>query len=105
MMENEPKLGDLRIWWIPQVGMEGEPFYVSVKTPVEGKFILDTLAYYDLYQFEKNVKPDYANAGGLEILEDGLDGGLEWCDWQSSDGWDIESIEWGDEVDGQRFER
>lgn len=65
---------DMRVWWIPQVPME--PFYVPVKSLEDGALILDTLARYDLFQYEKNVKPDYCNTGGLQIFEDG-----EWCDW------------------------
>ena len=37
---------------------------------------MDVLADYDKFQFENNIKPDYSNAGGLEIFENG-----EWPDW------------------------
>ena len=69
-----PQENDLKVWWIPQVPMK--PFEVSVKTIEEGKLIMDTLAYYDLFQYENRIKPDYCNAGGLLIFEDG-----EWSDW------------------------
>lgn len=68
------KDGDLRVWWIPQIPMES--FYVSVDTVHEGVKVMGILAKYDMFQLENNIKPDYANAGGLEIFEDG-----EWCDW------------------------
>ena len=65
----------LRVWWTPQIPMDA--FHVSVSSPEEGKKILDTLAAYDLFQYENRVKPDYCNAGGLLVLcEDG-----EWEDW------------------------
>ena len=66
--------GDLKVWWIPQVPME--PFEYAVKTPMEGAILCDALALYDQFQFEQNVKPDYSNAGGLQVFEDG-----EWIDW------------------------
>ena len=78
--------GDLRIWWIPQVPMR--PFRVPVKTVDEAILLLDTLADYDLFQYNNNVKPDYCNAGGLEILDE--DG--DWCEWYDEDGYDIDEI-------------
>ena len=64
----------LRVWWIPQIPMKA--FYVDVSSVEEGVKIMDVLAYYDLFQFEHRVKPDYCNAGGLQMLEEG-----EWVDW------------------------
>ena len=62
-------------------------FIVPVSDAKEGKLILDTLARYDLFQLEHNVKPDFANAGGLSIYEDG-----EWCDWYSEWGYSIDQV-------------
>lgn len=76
----------LHVWWIPQIPMK--PFCVDVRTPREGKLLLTTLADYDIFQFENNIKPDYSNAGGLNVLEDG-----EWCDWYDEDGRGIDEIE------------
>ena len=81
-----PSLGSLRVWWIPQVPMQ--PFRVEVATVREAKLLLDTLAKYDAFQFENNVKPDYCNAGGLEVFEDG-----EWCEWYDEDGNGIDETE------------
>lgn len=64
----------LRVWWIPQIPMKA--FKVDVESVQQGKFLLDALAKYDLFQYENNVKPDYCNMGGLSVLED--DG--EWLD-------------------------
>ncbi len=70
-----PNHGDLRVWWIPQVPMKA--FEIDVESIKEGVKIMDTLAKYDIFQFENNIKPDYANVGGLLIFDS--DG--EWVDW------------------------
>ena len=64
----------LRVWWVPQV--PGKPFYVCVSSVKEGIKIMDVLADYDFFQLKNNIKPDYCNTGGLEILENG-----EWVSW------------------------
>jgi hypothetical protein len=79
------KEGDLQIWWIPQV--PGKPFTVPVASVAEAKKLLDVLALYDIFQFENRIKPDYCNAGGLSVYEDG-----EWCDWQDEDGNTIDDL-------------
>lgn len=71
-----------RVWWIPQVPMKA--FYVYVSSLREASLICDTLAEYDDFQFANNVKGDYSNAGGLEVLEDG-----EWVEWESEHGDDF----------------
>jgi len=73
----------LRVWWIPQVPMK--PFYIPVQSPVEGKKVLDILAAYDCFQYNNNIKPDYANTGGLQMYNE--DEG-EWEDWYIDDGKD-----------------
>lgn len=70
----QPKEGDLRVWWIPQV--PGKPFKVPVKDIEQAKLLHNTLADYDRFQYDNRIKPDYANTGGLEVFEDG-----EWCEW------------------------
>ena len=67
----------LRVWWIPQIGIENT-FYVPVNTPEDGKRLLDTLAAYDMFQLNNNIKPDYCNSGGLEIWDEEAQ---EWIDW------------------------
>jgi len=89
-MNDKPKEGELRVWWIPQVPMKA--FRVAVKSIREARLVLDALANYDIFQFENNVKPDYCNAGGLEVFESG-----EWSEW-----YDEESGESIDELDEQR---
>lgn len=69
-----PKEGDLRVWWIPQIPMKA--FNVPVKNLDEACLLIDTLGKYDLFQLKHKVKPDYSNAGGLNVFENG-----EWVEW------------------------
>ena len=62
-----------QVWWIPQI--PGKPFTVPVGSREEGQKLLKVLADYDRFQFQNRIKPDYCNAGGLSVLEDG-----EWVD-------------------------
>ncbi len=73
----KPNIGDLRVWWIPQI--PGKPFHVPVANKDEAVLIMETLAHYDLFQLANNIKPDY-NAGGLEIYEADVIG-AGWCEW------------------------
>lgn len=86
------KLGDLRVWWIPQV--PGKPFHVPVKNVDEAELVLATLARYDLFQLENRIKPDFANAGGLEVVEKANESGseLEWCEWMNENGDSIDDV-------------
>ena len=61
--------GDLRVWWTPQVPCPS--FRVSVKTIDEAILLLTTLAEYDRFQFNIDIRDDYCNMGGLEVQEDG----------------------------------
>ena len=78
---------NLKVYWIPQVPMKA--FEVPVDSLKEAKKILDTLAYYDIFQYENNIKPDYCNVGGL-LFEDENGEWIEWCD---EDGYSIDEIE------------
>lgn len=77
-----PVLGDLRVWWIPQI--PGKAFHVPVVDREQAMLVLDTLAQYDIFQFENRIKGDYCNAGGLEIYE-GDDIEAEWSEWCDHD--------------------
>ena len=68
----------LRVWWMPQVPMEA--MKIDVSSVEEGAKVIDVLGKYDMFQFENDIKPDYSNAGGLEVFEDG-----DWCDWSIED--------------------
>jgi len=84
-MENQTEGVKLRVWWIPQV--PGTPFHVEVKDIEQAIFLMRVLADYDKFQFENNIKPDYSNAGGLEIFNEE---DQEWEDWYDNDGEDID---------------
>jgi hypothetical protein len=60
-----------RVWHIPQV--PGKPFIVETDDPLTAYTVLKTLAEYDLFQFEHNIKPDYSNASGVMEWDDVLD--------------------------------
>ncbi len=75
-----------RVWWIPQIPMKA--FFVEVRTFREARLLLDALAQYDLFQFKHKIKPDYANAGGLQVfdpddMEEGSAG--SWVDWENDE--------------------
>lgn len=85
-------VGSLRVWWIPQVPMPA--FHVPVVSVSEARLILKTLAEYDLFQLAHKVKPDFCNAGGLQIYEDCGEGVPEWCEWYDPEtGDDINSVD------------
>jgi hypothetical protein len=72
--------GALRVWWIPQI--PGEPFYVHVNSTREALMVMEVLGRYDQFQLDHRIKPDYSNAGGLEVYEkDGGEGMPGWCEW------------------------
>ena len=78
--------GELRVWWVPQAPMKA--FYVEVSSVGEAVTVLQTLADYDTFQLENNIKPDYSNVGGLQMFdkEDKTDSpeGF-WVDWYYED--------------------
>jgi len=78
--------GQLKVWWIPQVPMN--PYEKYVNNLHEARLLLDVLAEYDMFQLKNNIKPDYSNAGGLVIWDEGLDAdedGNKWTDWSDSE--------------------
>ncbi len=78
--------GQLRLYHIPQVPMEG--MIVDVSSPAEAVRIARILWNYDIFQFENNVKPDYSNMTGLIVHEGG-----EWTDWYSPGGESFDEYE------------
>lgn len=78
----------MRVWWIPQVPMEA--FRVEVDGLQQAVLLLETLAHYDIFQYENNIKPDYCNAGGVEVF---VDGDWEsWCDEETGEDDPIEYL-------------
>ena len=87
-----PIIGELRVWHIPQA--PGAIFHVSVDTQQEAQRVLTILANYDIFQFQNRIKPDYCNAGGLEVFEeDGGEGSPGWVEWHDEET-DADIDEW-----------
>lgn len=82
------KVGDLQVWWVPQVPMKA--FEVDVSSVAEAVKIMDVLADYDAFQLANRIKPDYCNAGGLRVWCDD-------CDGDGTPGWE----DWFDEETGE----
>ena len=71
----------LRVWWMPQVGANAT-FYVPVASVEQARRVMDILAAYDCFQYNHNIKPDYCNCGGLQMLDDETG---EWEEWYMED--------------------
>lgn len=84
----------LRVWWIPQIPMH--PFYVEVASVSEGVKLMRTLADYDRFQYENNVKPDYCNQGGLQQWSEDCDGDGTpgWEDWYDDEAMEDDPERW-----------
>ncbi len=91
-------MSEMRVWHIPQFGAGLTLFNVSVDSLDQGVKILNLLWDYDLYQYDNNIKGDYSNVSGLEILnkENG------WEEWDGFEvGLDVGDIhEYIDELEG-----
>jgi hypothetical protein len=88
-----PKSGDLKVWWIPQVPMKA--FEYPVNSVQEGFILLDALGMYDDFQFKNNIKPDYCNVGGLSVFDEG---DVEEVDGIHYDGWSDWCSDMGDDI-------
>ncbi len=78
---------ELQVWWIPQV--PGQAFEYAVGTIETGETLMDALAKYDLFQLEHNIKPDYANVGGLR-WRDPVGTDSEWWDLDPEEQLDVD---------------
>ena len=68
---------EYQVWWVPQIPMKA--FIFPVGTIEAGHTLCDALAKYDAFQLENRVKPDYCNAGGVQMRHPvGTEG--EWWD-------------------------
>lgn len=72
----------LKILHYAQVGADIEPFEVYANNLLEAHNAMNTLANYDLYQYDNRIKPDYNSCQFLEVYN-----GIEWCDWIDEDLW------------------
>lgn len=70
-----PQLNDLQVWFMPQLG--GDMFTHRVLNAAEGAYVLAAICEYDLYCDRHRLRPDFANAGGINRFED-IDGEKDW---------------------------
>lgn len=68
-----------------------DPFYVPVASIAEAKKLLSVLADYDIFQLKNHIKPDYCNAGGLQVFSEYDDD--EWVDWEDENGCSIDEVD------------
>ena len=68
-----------KVWYIPQVPMKA--FEVETTDPKVAHLILDILGLFSFFEYENNIKPDYADAGGVVVMND--DG--EWEDLEEEE--------------------
>jgi hypothetical protein len=88
---SEKYMTKFRVWHIPQIPMKS--FNVEVESVEEGVRLMDTLANYDAFQYENNIKPDYCNMNGLQMWDESLteedmrdmDLSDKWVDWYNDD--------------------
>lgn len=83
-------MSKMRVWWMPQVGANAT-FYIPVNSIEEARKYMDILAAYDEFQYEKRIKPDFSNTGGVQVWDDEEQ---DWMDWHGDDNGD-----YYDEVD------
>lgn len=77
-LTDDPREGDFRVWYIPQVPMAA--FTVDVSDYATGRELLEVLGRFSLYEYIHRVKGDYADAGGISRWESDGYGGFDWCD-------------------------
>lgn len=87
MGKRNKRAQQLRVWHIPQI--PGKAFRVEVASIEQAVLVLNAIAAYDVFQLANNIKPDYANAQGLEVFEKG-----EWVEWNDEDGDDINAYKY-----------
>ena len=76
-----------KVWYIPQIPMEAFEYETDSLTVAQS--ILEAISQFSLFEFYNNVKPDYADAGGLVVWDEDEQ---EWLDvdeeeaetWQTS---------------------
>lgn len=67
-----------RVSHYPQIPCN--PFYVDVQSLEEAHLICKTLASYDSFQLENNIKPDYCNMNFVEVWNENQTTWDTWMD-------------------------
>lgn len=73
-----PNPYDLRVYYIPQIPMNA--FEVDVPDLATALLVLDALRTFSYFEYANRVKPDYADAGGIQRYEEDIDDGYDWFD-------------------------
>jgi hypothetical protein len=71
-MSDNPTPGDIRVWYIPQIG--GPKFEYPVPDLATAAAVLDALGKFALFEYTHQIKPDYADVGGVYRYDDFGDG-------------------------------
>lgn len=69
-----------RVWHIPQV--PGKSFEIQCNTLATAIGLMNVLADYDLFQLHNRIKPDYANASGVQYYDHDA---KEWFEFEVRD--------------------
>ena len=86
----------MRVWWMPQVGVDAT-FYIPIKSIEEAKKFIDILSAYDCFKYNHHIKPDYCNTGGVQVWDEEAQ---EWIDWhyEDEDSFFVDIDEYCDEI-------
>lgn len=80
-----------RVCWIPQVGVS-KAFYIPVQSIEEGKKLLQLLAAYDCFLYNKNLRSDYCNFGAIQVYNSEDQDWEDWEDWDEELSQDLKSF-------------
>lgn len=84
---NDGADGQLRIWYLHQVGSDAEVYHEHVNCVTDARLKLDSICRVMLHLYKTNNIQDYSNMCGLEIREDG-----DWLDWENESGECIDDV-------------
>lgn len=85
-IDENVQVGQLRVWHHTPGTLGVEPFFYNVLSYIDAITILDSLAEYDEYRFEKEF--DWTEHQGLQIY----DGCGIWPEWENEKGENIHVI-------------
>ncbi len=57
-----------RVWYSPQIPMPA--FFYDTDSLDTARAVLDALGQFSAYEYNNGVKPDYADAGGIELWDE-----------------------------------
>lgn len=80
-LPEKPSEGDMVVCHCPQMGPKAPCFYVPVRDVEHAVETTNVLQFYDLFQYDNNIKPDYANLTDLLVYRNG-----EWESYTDDEG-------------------